>query len=61
MSYKSSISTVILTCLNALVPYFLSKGFIIVETEEGGLDNITMNVKMKIHADNIYHEDSLQT
>ena len=29
---KSSILTVILTCCNALVPYFLFKGFVIVET-----------------------------
>ena len=34
------ISTVILTCLNALVPYHLYKWFFIVETEVGGVDNI---------------------
>ena len=41
---KSSISTIILTCCNALVPYYISKGFIIVETEVGGVDNIPKTV-----------------
>ena len=42
---KSSISTVILTYHNALVPYYLSKGFFVVETEVGGVDNIPIIVK----------------
>ena len=42
---KYSISTGILTCCSALVIYYLSKLFIILETEEGALDNIVMSVK----------------
>ena len=42
---KSSVSTVILTCHNYLVMYYLSKGFVVVETEVGGVDNIPMFVK----------------
>ena len=42
---KSSISTIILTCCNALVPYYISKGFIIVETEVGDVDNISIILK----------------
>ena len=44
---KSSISTVILKCCSALAPYHLSKGFVIFEAEEGGIDNIPMSVKNK--------------
>ena len=44
--YKSSILTVILTLRSALVPYHLSKGFVIVETEVGGVGNIPMTVKI---------------
>ena len=44
---KSSVLTVILTCRSALVPYYLSKRFIIVKTEEGGVDNIPTTVKIK--------------
>ena len=47
---KSSILTVILTCRNALVPYYFSKGFFIVETEVGGVDNITISLKEQIDA-----------
>ena len=42
---KSSTSTVILKCHNCLVPYYPSKGFVVVETEVGGVDNIPINVK----------------
>ena len=59
--YKSSISTFILTCLSALVPYYFSKGFLIFETEEVGVDSISISVKMQIHTDNLYQEDSLLT
>ena len=38
--YKYLISTVIFTCHSAQVPYHLSKSFVIVEIEEGGVDNI---------------------
>ena len=58
---KSSILTVILTCHNDLVPHYLSKIFFIVETEVGGVDYITMNVKEKINSDNLHQEDSLIT
>ena len=65
MSYhefsKSSISTVILTFRSTLVPYYLSKLFVVVETEEGGAYNIPMNVKMKIYTNNLHQDDSLLT
>ena len=44
---KSSISTYILTCYNSLVTYYISKGFVIIETEVGGVDNIPIIVKNK--------------
>ena len=44
---KSSISNFILICINALVPYYPSKGFVVVETEVGGFDNIPITVKLK--------------
>ena len=42
---KYTISTVIFTCRSALVPYYLSKVFVVVETEVGGVDNIPTTVK----------------
>ena len=51
---KSSILTVILTCRSDLVPHYLYKGFVIVEREEGGVDNITINTKMMIHDDDLH-------
>ena len=42
---KSSISTVIFTCCNSLVACYLSKGFLIIETEAGGVDIILIFVK----------------
>ena len=49
MSYhgfvRYSISTVILTCSNVLVPYYLSRGFVKVKTEVVGVDNIPIIVK----------------
>ena len=57
---KSSISTFILTCRNALFPYYLSKGFFITETEVGGVDNIPIIVK-KINATHLHEEESLLT
>ena len=56
---KYSILTVVLTCLSALVPYYLSKTIFIAETEEGSFDIIPKNVYMQIHADNLHHESSL--
>ena len=44
---KYSISTVILKFPNALVTYYISKGFVIVEIEMGGVDNIPITVKNK--------------
>ena len=44
---KSSISKAVLTCCNALVPYYLSKAFAIIEVESGGVDNITTTMKNK--------------
>ena len=43
--FKSSISIVILTLRNTLAPYYLSKGFFIIETELVGVDNIPITVK----------------
>ena len=39
----------------------ISKGFIIVETRKGGVDDITMMVKIKIHADNLHQDDIILT
>ena len=58
---KYSISTVILTCRSALVTYYISKVFVIVEIKEGGLDNIAMSTKNQINADNLPLEDSILT
>ena len=56
---KSSISTVILIYLNALVIYYLYKSFVIVEIEVGGVYNIIINVKEKINAAPLNKYDSL--
>ena len=56
--FKSSISTVIFTCINDLVPYYLSKVFVINETEVGGFDDIKITVK-KINATRLHKEESL--
>ena len=53
---KYSISTMILTFRSALVPYYLTKVFVIVETEEGDVDNTPMSVKIQIRADNLLQE-----
>ena len=42
---KSSISIVVLTCCNDLVPYDISKGLVIFEIEVRGVDNIPINAK----------------
>ena len=52
---KSSISTFIFTYLSALVQYYISKGFKQFETEEGGIDNITMSAKKKTNYVNLLH------
>ena len=56
---KSSTSTVILKCHNYLVSYYSSKGFVIVETEVGGVDNIPINVKKQINPSHLNQDDSL--
>ena len=56
---KSPILTVILSCLSDLFTYYLSKGFVIVETEEGGLDNISISLKKKVNAVNLHNEESI--
>ena len=58
--FKSSISTVILTCHNALVPYYFPKGSYIVETEVGGVDIIPIIVK-KNNTTNFHEEESILT
>ena len=55
---KSSTLTVILTCRSALVPYYFSKGFVIFETEVGGVDNILTTEKLQIRADDLHQEES---
>ena len=56
---KKTLSTVILTCRSTLVPIYTSKVFIIVETEEAGLDNVTVRVKKKRKSIGLHYEDSL--
>ena len=50
---KYSLSTIILKCRNSLVPYYLSKGFVIFETEVSGVDNVNIIVK-KINDTNLH-------
>ena len=54
---KSSISTFIFTYLSALVQYYISKGFKQFETEEGGIDNIPISVKIQINVDNLHPKE----
>ena len=56
---KNILSTVILICHSARVPIYPYKLFIIVETEEASLDNVTVNVKKKIKYVGLYYGDSL--
>ena len=58
---KSSISTVIFTCRSVLVPYYLSRVFVIVETEEGGIYNIHTSVKIQTRSEYLHKFDSLLT
>ena len=44
---KYSILEVILTCWNDLVPYYIFKRFVVVETEVGEVDNIPIPAKNK--------------
>ena len=50
-----------MTCRNELVLYYISKGFIIFETEVGGFDNIPIIAKEKINATHLHQENSLLT
>ena len=59
--FKSSISTVILSCRNSLVPYYFSKVFVIVETELGGVENIPIIVKNQTNATHLHEEESIIT
>ena len=54
---KSSVLAVILTWHNALVPYYLSKVFVIVEIEVVGVDNIPISVKEQISAADLRKEE----
>ena len=56
---KYLLSTVILACCNALVPYHISKGFVIVETEVGGVDNIPIIMKKQNNATHLREEEIL--
>ena len=49
---KHSISTVILACRSALLPYYIG-------AEWGGIYNISISLKGKINAVNLHHENSL--
>ena len=53
---KDQLWTVILTCLSTLVPYHLSKGSVVLEIEEDGLDNVPGGVKNKINDVDLYDE-----
>ena len=55
----STISTVILTCQSAHVPYYLAKEFFIVEKEEGCFKNILEEVLKQINASPLHHKDIL--
>ena len=56
---KSIISTVIIKCRSTLVAYYLSKGFLIFEKEEGKFENIPEKYLRKIYAYPLHDEDSL--
>ena len=53
---KSSILTVILTCHNALVSYYIFKIFVIVETGVVDVGNIPIIVKGKTNSDHLHQE-----
>ena len=50
-----------MTCFSALVFYNISKGFVISETKEIGLDKIKINFQKKINAVSKHDEDSVLT
>ena len=54
-------STFFFTCRSALVHCYISKGLIIVETEEVNLDHVPIRVKNQINSVNLHDEDSLFT
>ena len=54
---KNKQSTVILTLHISLVSYYLPKQFVIVETKESGLDNVTIRVQKKISEVSKHDED----
>ena len=56
---KVTTSTVILTCCSALVQYYLSKVFIIVEKVDGVFLNITDPVLNKVNASPLNDEDRI--
>ena len=58
---KSSILSVILTRRNDLVPYYLSKVFVIFETEVCEVDNISIIVKEKINAAHSHQREIILT
>ena len=53
---KSTISTIILTCRSALVPHYLSKGFLIVGKVEGQFENIPERVLKQINDSPLHDE-----
>ena len=54
-------STVILTCRSAIVSFYLSKGFVIVKTKEGGLYKVPINVKNQINTVSKHNKYSVIT
>ena len=57
--FKNPLSTVILTLRSAIVPYCLSKGFIIVENEEAVLYPVPVTVQNQINVVYLDYENSL--
>ena len=56
---KTTTSKVIITCHSALVPYYLSKGFIIVVKVERVFVNTPKPVLQKTNASPLHEEDRL--
>ena len=55
--YKNQQTTVILPCCSAHVSNYISKGSVVVETKEGGLDKVIISVQNKINAVATHDED----
>ena len=58
---KYLIQAFIPTCYNALVTYYLSKVFVVVEMEVSGVDNTLIIVKNKTNDTHLHEEESILT